>query len=170
MSAAVAEISQDVIEERPAGVPESARALVERMLDTPEWREMDEIDDAVLTQPQVEMPLKHIFTPGLYTRQILMRAGTLATTRIHLTEHPFIVSMGVASVWSHETGWVKISAPHLGITKPGTRRVIFAHEDTVWTTFHVTDKTDPDEIAREVTYTGGKFSELGTAAARKEIQ
>lgn len=145
--------------------PTDARALVECLLETDAWKEMDAIDNAVMAMPQVEMPLKHIFTPGLYTRQILIRANTLATTRIHLTEHPFIISLGRASVWSHETGWIQVQAPHLGITKPGTRRAIFAHEDTIWTTFHVTDKTDPDEIAREVTYTAGKYSELGIAAA-----
>jgi hypothetical protein len=27
---------------------------------------------------------------------------------------------------------------------------LLAHEDTVWTTFHVTEKTDPDEIVMEI--------------------
>lgn len=165
----VAEVPQDAVAEHNSCAPDSAHALVERMLDSPEWKEMDAIDAMVMAQPQVEMPLKHVFTPHLYTRQILIPAGTLATTRIHLTEHPFIISLGRASVWSRDTGWSHVQAPHLGVTKPGTRRAIYAHEDTIWTTFHVTDKTDPDEIAREVTYTGGKFSELGIAAARKEI-
>jgi hypothetical protein len=151
-----------------------ARAMVERLLETDAWKEMDQIDDIVASMPnQVEMPLKHIFTPGLYTRQILIPAGTMATTRIHLTEHPFIISLGRASVWSREAGWVNVAAPYLGVTKPGTRRAIFAYEDTIWTTFHVTDKTTPDEVAREVTYMGGKFSDLGIAAenhaAQKEL-
>ena len=112
----------NAVAERNSCVPEDVSAMVERLMDTPEWKEMDSIDEAVAQMPPVDMPLKHVFTPGLYVRQILMRAGTIATTRIHLTEHPFIISMGRASVWSRETGWVNVQAPHLGVTKPGTRR------------------------------------------------
>jgi hypothetical protein len=43
-----------------------------------------------------------------------------------------------------------ITAPHTGITEPNTRRLLYIEEDTIWTTFHITDKTDVDEIEKEI--------------------
>lgn len=129
------------------------------------WEKLDRIDEAMAQVPQVKLPLRHLFTPGLYTRECFIPKGTVATTRIHLKEHPFVILKGTASVWTSEHGWRKVSAPFLGVTTPSTRRLIYAHDDVVWATFHVSDKTDPDEIAREVTYSEGKHAALGIAAA-----
>lgn len=94
----------------------------------------------------VETPLVHRFTPGLYIREILVPAGSLVTSRIHRTTHPFVISKGVISVWTKEDGVQHLRAPHTGITRPGTRRLLYAHEDTIWTTFHPTDETDVETI------------------------
>lgn len=141
------------------------RRIVEERLGSEAWQRIDAIEDALAEMPQVKMPLHHIFTPGLYVREIMIPAGTIATTRIHLTEHPFIISHGTASIWTGEDGWITVGAPFTGITKPGTRRVIYAHTDVIWTTCHVSNETDPDKIGLQITYTGGKFAELGAAAA-----
>lgn len=129
------------------------RALVEQRIGSDSWKKIDALEDWLLDQPEVqrELPVKHIFTPGLYAREVYMFQGALGTTNIHLTCHPFVISQGVVSVWTDETGWQLIRAPFTGITKPGTRRVLYIHEDTVWTTFHVTDETDPEEIMRQIT-------------------
>lgn len=105
----------------------------------------DEIEAHLATFPQQEMPVEHLFTPGLYCRQIFMPARTLLTSKIHRTEHPFVISKGVVSVW--DKGRVEIlRAPHHGVTYPGTRRILYIHEDTIWTTFHPTSETDPQKI------------------------
>lgn len=129
------------------------------------WEKLDQIEEALSKGEQTKLPLRHIFTPGLYTRECFIPQGTVATTRIHLREHPFVVLKGTASVWSSEHGWHKVTGPFLGVTNAGTRRLIYAHDDVVWLTFHVSEKTDPDDIAREITFTQGKHSELGIAAA-----
>ena len=79
-------------------------------------------------------------------------AGTIVVSKIHKTEHPYIVSKGHVAVWIEGQGVVQIRAPHCGITKPGTRRVLYIREDCVWTTFHVTELTDPEAIVADVTY------------------
>ena len=93
-----------------------------------------------------ELPTTHIFTPGLYTRTILMRAGMIVTSRIHRTEHPFVVSQGHCLVYDDRNGPVSIKAPYMGITKPGTHRVLLILKDTIWSTFHATELTDVKEI------------------------
>lgn len=94
-------------------------------------------------------PVKHHFTPGLYAREIFMPAGTFLTSQIHKTEHQFVVASGECWVLT-EHGWEYIKAPHHGITKAGTRRFLAMITDTVWITFHATDLTDPEAIAREI--------------------
>ena len=98
-----------------------------------------------------DLPLKHTFTPGLYIRQIFIPARTILTSRIHLTEHPYVISKGDISVWTKEVGTVRLRAPYSGVTRPGTRRLLFAHEDTIWTTYHPTMETDVDAIVNNIT-------------------
>jgi hypothetical protein len=133
-----------------------------------EWQDLDQIEEALEQMDQQHIPLRHIFTPGMYTRECFIPKGTVLITRMHLKEHPFVVLKGEAAVWTAETGWMKLTAPHLGVTQPGTRRLIYAKEDVVWATSHVTDKIDPDEVIREVTYSEGKYAALGAAKSSAE--
>lgn len=147
----------------------SGAAAVASRINTAKWAEIDAFEMKAAEMPQVELPVKHTFTPGLYTRQISMPAGTLLTSRIHLFEHPFVIAAGCVSVWDDETGWKTFRAPYLGVTLPATRRVLYIHEDTTWLTFHVTTETDPDKIGLAITYTGGKHADLGAAATQKAL-
>ncbi len=93
--------------------------------------------------------LTHTFTPGLYARTLFMPKGSLFISKIHKTEHPYVISQGRASVWT-EDGVVELKAPHIGVTKPGTCRVLYIHEDCTWTTFHPTPHTDVDAIEADI--------------------
>jgi len=97
-----------------------------------------------------DCPVVHRFTPGLYVREITMPAGTLITSMMHKTEHPFVISKGSVKVISENEGPVTYTAPYCGITKPGTRRVLCVLTDTVWTTFHPTSETDVEKIAGDI--------------------
>lgn len=95
-------------------------------------------------------PVVHRFTPGLYSRQITMPPGLICTSKIHRTEHQYIVSRGRLRVWTEETGWVEIVGPCHGITKPGARRILAVAEETVWTTFHPGNWSTPEEAERDL--------------------
>ena len=94
-------------------------------------------------------PLKHTFVDGAYVRQMSMPAGMLLVSKIHKIKHAYFLLKGHVSVLT-ENGIVQLSAPYSGITEPGTKRVIYSHDDVVWTTIHVTDKTDVDEIEKDI--------------------
>lgn len=111
---------------------------------------LDELEAAIASCPQADLPVCHRFTPGLYIREIRIPAGTLLTSAMHRTEHPFVLSMGTIRVYSENEGPVIYSAPHTGITKPGTRRALFAETDCVWTTFHATEETDVEKICETI--------------------
>lgn len=111
---------------------------------------LDRVELELSALPQVDCPVKHRFTPGLYIREILIPAGTMLTSVRHKVRHPFVITEGRIRVGSESEGWVEYVAPHHGITEAGTRRILHAVEDTVWTTYHVTDKTDIEAIAAEL--------------------
>ena len=129
--------------------------VTELSLDTPEFTEavqaqVDNLEQKIMDMPPAECPVVHRFTPGLYIREILMPKGTLITSKIHLTEHPYVISKGVVDVFIEGVGWKKYAAPFTGITKPYTRRVLFIEEDTIWTTFHPTDETDLAKLEEQL--------------------
>lgn len=111
---------------------------------------MDELEQSLGDRPSADIPVTHTFAPGIYIRQVTIPKNAMLTSMEHLTEHPFIISKGRISVTSETEGSVTYEAPHHGITKPGTRRALYAHEDTVWTTFHITDLTDPIAIGESI--------------------
>ena len=95
-------------------------------------------------------PLTHRFAPGVYCREINIPKGMLLVGKIHKHAHPNFLLKGEVS-YITETGGVKrVKAPQTMISPAGTKRIVYTHEDTVWTTVHVTNETDPDIIEEEV--------------------
>ena len=94
-------------------------------------------------------PVKHTFADSCYVREIFNPAGQLIVTKIHKKEHPFFLMKGKMSILT-ENGVVELEAPHHGITKPGTKRIIYTHTDCVFITVHGTDKKTPEEAEEEV--------------------
>lgn len=110
---------------------------------------IDKAEAIIATGEPVVMPLTHRFTDGMYIREIFMPAGTLLTSKIHKTNHPYVVTKGKCKVFDGNK-IEHIEGPHTGITVPNTRRLLYIEEDTTWITFHVTDKTDVNEIEKEI--------------------
>lgn len=113
--------------------------------------QIDALERAMKELPEsAKRPMEnqHDFAPGIYARTIFMRAGVVYTSRIHKTKHFFVVADGACTVVDSHGERKLIVAPYLGMTEPGTKRAIHVHVDTVWTTFHATDLTDPEEIGK----------------------
>lgn len=108
--------------------------------------------------PPKDCPVTHHFTRGngetgqIYTRTILMKAGSIVTSKVHRWEHPFFVMTG-SMTWFNEDNdhdIIHIQAPYFGITKPGTRRAILIHEDVLMSACYATHLTDVAEIERTI--------------------
>jgi hypothetical protein len=110
---------------------------------------IDALEALMLREPQAEIEPVHRFAHGLYAREITIKAGTLLTGKIHRTEHLNIVSKGRIIVWT-EDGIKEVAAPFTMVSRPGTKRVGFALEDTVWTTIHATTETDLAKLELEL--------------------
>lgn len=115
-------------------------------------------------------PVKHTFTDGCYIREIFNPADELVITKIHKKEHPFFLMKGEMSILTEE-GIQRIKAPYQGITKPGTKRVIYTHEGCTFITVHPTDKKTVEEVEEEVVCTTYKDfpPELDVMTVLKQI-
>lgn len=111
---------------------------------------IDRLEAALSQLPQLDHQIAHFFTPGMYLRRIIMPAGSIYTSKIHKTRHPYFVMRGLVSVRREDGTWEHIVAPHFGITEPGTRRVLAVHEETEWYTAHATEETDLEKIEEQV--------------------
>lgn len=106
------------------------------------------LEDKMRERPdQIHIEPVHYVAHGLYAREITIPKGTLLTGKIHLFEHINIISKGDISVLTEE-GVKRIKAPATLISRPGIKRVGFAHEDTVWTTIHACHETDPEKAEK----------------------
>ena len=99
------------------------------------------IEDEMRKHEQIDLPVKHHFSQGVYAREIFIPKGTLVTGKIHKYQQLNILSQGDVSVVT-EDGIIRAQAPFTIVSPPGTKRLVYAHEDTVWTTIHGTDETD----------------------------
>lgn len=96
---------------------------------------------------QDRCPLTHSFAGSIYIRQITIPKGFLATGRIHRFEHPIFFMAGDVSVFDEFSGPHRVKAPCYFVSKPGTKRIVFAHEDTVIVTIHhVGEERDIEKI------------------------
>lgn len=117
-----------------------ARALIERL--------QAALKDIADTEGEVDCPLKHTFTPGLYSREVFVQAGTIVVTKLHKHEHPVFVLKGDCTVYSNDGTLKRVTAPCMMVTPAGTKRAVYVHEDTVWVTVHPNpdDETDLEKL------------------------
>ena len=105
-----------------------------------------EFEDMLCQQPSAifgnALPLKHIFTPGIYTREIFLPADMILTGRIHRHEHPNFLMAGVVDVFTEDGGLEHLEAPMWCVSPAGTKRAIHVIKDAIWVTIH----SNPDNI------------------------
>ena len=106
---------------------------------------LKDLQDAMLScGSHIDLPVSHRFINGVYAREIFIPCGVLVAGRIHKTEHISIISQGCVEVVTDNviTGEVLreiYQAPCSFISPVGTKRMVQAVEDTVWTTIHKHD-------------------------------
>lgn len=144
-------VSRSVSHDCGAGVPmEFMRTLQAEM--------MEKALSAGL--PKTPVVVDEMFADNLYARRYSMPAGQLAVTKIHKKKH-FIVVIGDCTIWTEDVQ-KRLVGFHCFITHPGTKRVITAHADTVFITFHATALTDTNEIEAELIEPEDIFEEVVT--------
>lgn len=111
------------------------------------------LEKSLGSQPGAEFgdmfPLEHFFADGMCVRQIVLPKGSLVVGKIHKHSHPNFILSGDVTVVTEE-GCQRIKGPCGMISAAGTKRVVYAHEDTTWAVVHATHETDIAKIEDEV--------------------
>jgi hypothetical protein len=98
---------------------------------------------AMPAERQIHIEPKHYFANGLYMREIFIPKGVTLTGKIHKTEHLCVLSQGEVSVYTDE-GMKRIKASTVVKSSPGTKRVLFAHQDSIWINAHFNPSNETD--------------------------
>lgn len=114
----------------------------------PTRQQIERLEDHLVQHEQVEIPATHRFAAGLYAREITIPKGTLMTGKVHRHEHVSVMLSGDMTVLT-ESGMRRVKGPQTFISPPGTKRVGYAHEETVWLTVHVNAEEERDIEAIE---------------------
>jgi hypothetical protein len=85
---------------------------------------------------KAELPVSHFHSDGTYARELFLPKGTFAIGQIQKRPHISVISKGEISMLNETGGITRIKAPCTIVSKPGVRKIGFAHEDTVWVTVH----------------------------------
>ena len=88
--------------------------------------------------------VKHYWINGVYAREMLIPKGSCLVGKMHAHDQIIVIPKGDISVMT-EDGMIRVKAPYTGVSKAGVKRAGYAHEDTIFMTFHA----NPDDC-REV--------------------
>lgn len=102
-------------------------------------------------QTAKELPLEHFICNKTYTRQITLPKDILLTGKVHNFDHVSILSKGDVSIMTPD-GISRVKAPATWISKAGTKRLIYVHEETIWSTIHHSEHTSVEDLQNELVH------------------
>jgi len=97
------------------------------------------------------IPIKHHFMDGVYIREMHMKKGSAVIGAIHKHLHMcFLLTGRITVVNEDET--VDHIAPCFIVSTPGIKRVLYAHEDSIWFNTHKnpSNTEDLDKLEKEI--------------------
>ena len=96
-------------------------------------------------------PIKHTFADGVYIRQMDMAKDTVVVGAIHKHLHVWFLLTGHVSVATEDTTEDYI-APCYVVSTPGAKRVILAHENSIFVNVHKnpSNTQDIEKLEKEI--------------------
>lgn len=111
------------------------------------------LEDEIQKLPQVVIAPVHHVHGRMYARTGLIPQGTTFTGAVHKKDHINVVC-GDITLLSND-GPLRLTGYHVLPTCAGSKRVAYAHADTMWTTLAQTDLADIAEIEDELVEDSG---------------
>ncbi|TXH17931.1 MAG: hypothetical protein E6R03_03045 [Hyphomicrobiaceae bacterium] len=94
-------------------------------------------------------PTFHMFGDGTYVRYFYMPKGSAAFGKIHKHEHIGMFMHGkMLSITEH--GVDILEGLQTFVVPPGTKRFVYAYEDSLYATVHKTNSRDLEEIEKDI--------------------
>ncbi|MEE9304392.1 MAG: SET domain-containing protein-lysine N-methyltransferase [Thiotrichaceae bacterium] len=102
------------------------------------------LEAVMLTHPQVDVPVIHRYSGGIYCREITLAKDTILTGRIYADDHFDVMISGDVTV-SGEEGKKRLQGFNVFPGKRGKKRAGYVHEETRWLTFHLCKEAGDNE-------------------------
>ena len=98
-----------------------------------------------------KIPINHFFMDGVYIREMKMYKGTVVIGAIHKHLHMCFLLKGHLTV-VNEDGITEHKAPCRIESTPGIKRVLYAHEDSIWFNTHKNPSNTEDikQLEKEI--------------------
>jgi quercetin dioxygenase-like cupin family protein len=109
--------------------------------------ELLRLEAAIAKAPQVDLPLRELFVKGLYVRELTIPKGIVVTGHIHMTECITTLAKG-RILLTEGDGVREIEAPFTGCFAAGTKKAVYALEDSVYVDAYANpdDERDSDKL------------------------
>ena len=118
---------------------------------SPDMRDKVKILQEELSKlPQYQPETKHYFHGGMYCREVFRHAGVLVVGKVHKKEHFYLIVSGTVQITDGEGNAQEVTGPHLFLSKPGTKRAVYAVTDTLAMTFHATAASTVEEAEEQL--------------------
>lgn len=95
-------------------------------------------------------PVDHFFGDGLYGRMMLIPPGQFLIGKTHRKAGITVQLYGDCEVTAPGMAPERITGPRVWESPAGAKRMIFAHEPSLWIALHATDETDLDAIEADL--------------------
>ena len=106
-------------------------------------------EQALLKLPQIDLNPVHYFAKGLVARELFMPKGAVVTGHIHVDEHIVVIPYGDVTVTTDD-GTERYIGPCTFVGKPGSKRALYMHDDTLWIAINPSDATTREEAEERV--------------------
>lgn len=125
------------------------------------------LDDCVLTHHF--SPIDDEYGCCTYAREMFIPKGTVIIGKIHKHQHLNFILKGKVSV-ATEFGKKYFEAPCTFISEVGLKRAVYAEEDTIWTTVHLTKHIGEENLGKiEEEVISPTYEEMGFIASMDEL-
>lgn len=117
----------------------------------PTLAQIKRLQDVVAQCEQVECPVEHYFSPGQYTRQCTIPAGSVVVGKMHRHQHPVFLLSGTVQI-NTDKGMETITGPRIWISQENAKRALHTLTECVFATVHLneTDTTDLEALEAEL--------------------
>jgi hypothetical protein len=134
------------------------------------------IKDGVIDSTLEDCILTHHFSPvdekygcGTYAREMFIPKDTLIIGKIHRHQHLNFIMKGKVSV-ATEFGKKYFEAPCIFVSEVGLKRAVYAEEDTIWVTVHLTEHSGEENLSKiEEEVIAPNYEEMNLIASTSEL-
>jgi len=93
-----------------------------------------------------KLPINHFFMDGVYVREMTMFKNNFVIGAIHKHLHMCFLLKGRITV-ANEQDVIEHVAPCFIVSTPGIKRVLYAHEDSIWYNTHK-NPTNTEDVTK----------------------